>query len=145
MRVLVVEDESLVALDIEDAIRDAGHECAGIAGDRQTALALAKTADVAFVDLNLIDGATGERLAREIAGRSGMIVVYMTSEADALTGGGEGILGMLPKPVSPGEIRQLLDYIASGAGTGASRPPRRLRLFSPHTEGQAAKDATRAS
>ncbi|HEX8668417.1 MAG TPA: response regulator [Allosphingosinicella sp.] len=59
LRVLVVEDEMLVAMNIEDMLLDLGHEVAGIAGRLAAALALAKETrfDAAILDVNL----AGER------------------------------------------------------------------------------------
>jgi CheY-like chemotaxis protein len=55
LRVLVVEDEMLVAMNIEDMLLELGHEVAGLAGRLGPALALAKEArfDVAMLDVNL--------------------------------------------------------------------------------------------
>ena len=54
-RVLVVEDEALVAMLIEDMIHDSGDEVVGSAGKLTDAVALAQEtqADVALLDINL--------------------------------------------------------------------------------------------
>jgi CheY-like chemotaxis protein len=53
--VLIAEDDALVALDVERALRRAGAEIAGLATTLQTALALAKSAPLtcAVLDINL--------------------------------------------------------------------------------------------
>jgi CheY-like chemotaxis protein len=55
LRVLIVEDEMLVAMNIEDMLLDLGHEVAGLAGRLAPALALANEAefDLAMLDVNL--------------------------------------------------------------------------------------------
>jgi CheY-like chemotaxis protein len=55
LRVLVVEDEMLVAMNIEDMLLDLGHEVAGLAGRLLPALTLAREAefDAAMLDVNL--------------------------------------------------------------------------------------------
>ena len=55
LRVLIVEDEMLVAMNVEDMLLGLGHEVAGIAGRLGPALALAKEGefDVAMLDVNL--------------------------------------------------------------------------------------------
>jgi CheY-like chemotaxis protein len=55
LRVLVVEDEMLVAMNIEDMLLDLGHEVAGLASRLAPALALAQEAsfDIAMLDVNL--------------------------------------------------------------------------------------------
>lgn len=130
MNVLVVEDEIFIALEMEAAIVDAGHECVGIAIDRKTALSLAPQADVALVDLNLSDGPTGLQLGADLADDFGLTVVYTTADPEDLGSGVEGTLGVLPKPLSSMELRQLIDFVVSHRVTGqASNPPFRLTLF----------------
>ncbi|HEX8444805.1 MAG TPA: response regulator [Allosphingosinicella sp.] len=55
LRVLIVEDEMLVAMNIEDMLLDLGHEVAGLAGRLAPALSLASEAelDLAMLDVNL--------------------------------------------------------------------------------------------
>ena len=55
LRLLIVEDEMLVAMLVEDMIRDSGWEVAGPAMNLALALELARTADIdgAVLDLNL--------------------------------------------------------------------------------------------
>ncbi len=55
LRILIVEDEMLVAMNIEDMLLELGHEVAGLAGRLSPALALAGEAqfDVAMLDVNL--------------------------------------------------------------------------------------------
>jgi CheY-like chemotaxis protein len=55
LRVLVVEDEMLVAMNIEDMLLDLGHEVAGLASRLEPALSLAAEGefDIAMLDVNL--------------------------------------------------------------------------------------------
>ncbi|HEX8584838.1 MAG TPA: response regulator [Allosphingosinicella sp.] len=55
LRVLIVEDEMLVAMNIEDMLLDLGHEVAGLATRLAPALALAGESeiDAAVLDVNL--------------------------------------------------------------------------------------------
>ena len=61
-RVLVLEDEAIIALDLEGTLLDAGFE---IAGNIPTCAAALKwlqahSADVAILDVNLLDGSCNE-------------------------------------------------------------------------------------
>ena len=55
LRILIVEDEMLVAMNIEDMLLDLGHEVAGLASRLEPALSLAREGqfDVAMLDVNL--------------------------------------------------------------------------------------------
>ena len=55
LRILIVEDEMLVAMNIEDMLLDLGHEIAGMAARLDAALALASDTqiDLALLDVNL--------------------------------------------------------------------------------------------
>jgi CheY-like chemotaxis protein len=55
LRILVVEDEMLVAMNIEDMLLELGHEVAGLASRLDPALALAREVpfDAAMLDVNL--------------------------------------------------------------------------------------------
>jgi CheY-like chemotaxis protein len=55
LRILVVEDEMLVAMNIEDMLLELGHEMAGLASRLAPALALARESrfDAAMLDVNL--------------------------------------------------------------------------------------------
>ena len=97
-KILVVEDEILVAMEFENLLHDLGHQSVGIASDSRRAMELAGDAEVAFVDLNLVDGATGVELGRALAGR-GVTVVYMTANPEQLGRGVAGTIGVISKPV----------------------------------------------
>jgi CheY-like chemotaxis protein len=70
LRILIVEDEMLVAMNIEDMLLDLGHEVAGIASRLAPAVALAKEAeiDAAVLDVNLA-GETSFPVAEVLDGR----------------------------------------------------------------------------
>jgi DNA-binding response OmpR family regulator len=55
LRILIVEDEMLVAMNIEDMLLDLGHEVAGLASRLGPALELARESrfDAAMLDVNL--------------------------------------------------------------------------------------------
>src|ERR1700733_14094971 len=76
---LIVEDEIFVALDLERILTDAGYAVKAIAADRAGALDAAEDCSFALVDINLRDGATGPDLARTLAQKHGMKVVFVTA------------------------------------------------------------------
>jgi len=127
-RVLIVEDEILVAIEMESVLDDMGLEAAGIAADAASAMRLASGVDLALVDVNLRDGATGPQIGRELAGR-GVTVLFMTANPDQLGTGIPGTLGVLPKPVADRELREALEFALARRERAERSLPRRLQLF----------------
>jgi CheY-like chemotaxis protein len=129
-RVLVVEDEIFVAAELENLLYDLGHQPVGIAADSRRALALADEAELAFVDINLLDGPTGIEVGKALAA-SGVTVVYMTANPAQLGDGVPGTVGVIPKPVESGEMRQAIEFAVALRHKDADGvpPPRRLKLF----------------
>lgn len=79
IRTLIVEDEIFVALDLERILADRGYDVVAIAADRSEALSYGDVCDVAFVDINLRDGATGPDIGHTLASRHGVKVVFVTA------------------------------------------------------------------
>ena len=75
--VLLIEDETMIAMMVEDELRDAGYRVAGPFATCSAASSWlsANTADLAVLDTRLQDGSC-ERLALELRGRSVPFVVY---------------------------------------------------------------------
>ncbi|MEZ2132174.1 MULTISPECIES: response regulator [unclassified Sinorhizobium] len=128
-KVLIVEDEPLIALDIEGMVESAGLAVAGIATSTDRAIALAPSADIALVDVNLADGATGPSIGRILAEKYGLAVIFMTANPEAVRDGVKGILGVVRKPVLPRTVEQILKY-AIGYMTGAyAATPAGMQVF----------------
>ena len=100
---LIVEDEILVALDLERILLDAGYSVCAIAPDCESALAAASACDFALVDVNLRDGATGPQIAQMLASEHGVKVVFVTANP-AQIGQPAAALGYVRKPFSEAAI-----------------------------------------
>jgi DNA-binding LytR/AlgR family response regulator len=112
-RVLIVEDEFLIALDLEATVEAMGMQVAGLANDCEQALRLAPLADIAFVDVNLADGPTGPEIGRRLAQEHGIAVVFMTGNPEVVADGVKGAVGVVQKPVMPSVVEQLVKYLAA--------------------------------
>ncbi|WP_179187210.1 response regulator [Sphingomonas sp. TZW2008] len=115
---LIIEDEIFVALDLERILLDAGYSVAGIAADSEQALAAAPGCEIAFVDINLRDGATGPEIAQRIARDYGVKVVFVTANP-AQIGVPSDALGYVRKPFSDRAILAAA-ALASGAEEAAN-------------------------
>jgi two-component system, response regulator PdtaR len=98
--VLIVEDEILLAMDIERVLQQAGFRVVGLAADSREALALAAKARVALIDLHLRDGLTGPKLARELAERHALPIIYVTANPSQIRERATTTVGVVTKPFS---------------------------------------------
>jgi len=128
-RALIVEDEILVALDIEDALNRLGIEVVGIAADSKAALAMAEGVDFALVDINLRDGQTGPTIGRLLARDFGVSVIFVTANPAVLGEGVEGTMGVVTKPVSSASISATVSYLTMRDAQADMAPPPGLHLF----------------
>lgn len=129
-KVLIVEDELLIAMDLEDMVQRNGLQVAGIANSMAHALAAAPYADIALVDVNLLDGATGPAIGRVLAEEYGIAVVFMTANPEVVAGGVRGTLGVVRKPVAPRVVAQTLKYAASRRAGQLAAVPSEMQVFS---------------
>ena len=128
-RILVVEDEPLVAFDNESMLKDAGYEVVATVDSFADAAAVIHSdpLDLILTDLSLAGEGTGIDVARAAAAR-GIPVLFVTgnctAEAQALA------VGQLAKPYS---ARALLDTLAALdrhlQGQAQKRLPQELTIF----------------
>lgn len=128
-RILIVEDEMLVAMELEAILEDLGHEPIGIAPDLDSAERyVGDEIDLALVDLNLRDGLTGPEIGKRF-GAKGVTVLFVTANPRLLGDGIAGAIGVLTKPTDEATVKAAVEY-ALGVRHGRSVPaPRSLRLF----------------
>lgn len=96
MRILIVEDDALIALSIEDILTEAGHTVVGLAPSKTQASRLAKQMhpDLALIDLRLADGMTGLDLVHDFdhARLDSIIISALPPEIDAATVAGHAFI-----------------------------------------------------
>lgn len=114
LRILVVEDEVLIALELECLLDDLGYVTVGIAASSREAIALGRTMapDVALVDIHLIDGPTGVDVARALSADPNTTVVFMTANAKRIPADFAGAFGVIAKPYSERVVAGALHYVA---------------------------------
>jgi diguanylate cyclase (GGDEF)-like protein len=86
-RVLVVEDEAIVATDIAGTLRGLGCLVTAVAASGEAAIEAAEAMrpDLVLMDIRLKGDIDGVKAAREIGDRFGIPVVYLTAHADEQT------------------------------------------------------------
>src|SRR5688500_11862539 len=83
-RVLVVEDESVVALDLENTLTTLGHRVVAIAAKGEHAVELARNSrpDIVLMDIRLAGAIDGVEAARSIQRERDTPVIYLTAHSD---------------------------------------------------------------
>jgi CheY-like chemotaxis protein len=86
-RVLIVEDEFYIALDIEASLAALGHTTLGIAisADQAVAIAERERPDVVVMDIRLAGSRDGIDAAEEIYARFGIRSLFVTANTDPQT------------------------------------------------------------
>lgn len=130
-KVLIVEDEILVALNLKYMLNERGFETVGIAPDAETARRMSKSdPDIALVDINLRDGATGPGIGAALAD-CGTSVMFMTANPSMIGQGGvAGTLGVVSKPYDDLVLDSVLDFVVSYRAGKHPVPPPEVRVFS---------------
>ncbi|MBA9032855.1 response regulator [Rhizobium leguminosarum] len=114
MKVMIVEDEMLLAMELESEVEAAGHEVAGIAMNSNQAhdLVASKKPDFAFVDVQLMDGPTGIDIGVWLS-TNGIPYVFVTGNVKRLPPDFAGALGAIEKPYTMNGMRNALNYISA--------------------------------
>lgn len=113
-KVLVVEDEFLVALQLEDILTDGGHTVVGTVADMDSLANLAEPPEIAFVDLNLRDGLTGPEIARLLAERYATLVIYATANPCQIDEPAHTSVGVLRKPFCDRSVLEAVEFASTG-------------------------------
>lgn len=128
--ILIVEDETLVALEMESILEDHGYQVAGIAADLDGAMGYAGAEiDLALVDLNLRDGLTGPEIGRRLASEQRTAVLFVTANPRILGDGIAGTIGVLTKPTNEVSLTTAVEFALRRRKGETADPPPALRCF----------------
>ena len=124
MRIMIVEDEALLALELEYEVEASGHEVVGIAADKKSAMHLIAEADpaFAFVDIHLNNGPTGIEVGRKLQ-EMGTPYVFVTGNVKRIPEDFAGALGAIEKPYSMNGLQNALHYIQEVVEGSPTRTP----------------------
>ena len=88
-RVMIIEDEPIIAMDIETIVRDLGHEVTGVAVTRDEAVALAMEdrPGLVLADIQLADDSSGIDAVKDILARFQVPVIFITAFPERLLTG----------------------------------------------------------
>ncbi|MFW6239357.1 MAG: response regulator [Thermodesulfobacteriota bacterium] len=113
-RVLIVEDEAILAANLEDQVREMGHEVVGVtgSGERAVRLCLGEMPDLVLMDIRLEGEMDGLEAAQRIRESHPVAVVFITTYSDEPfleRAKSSEPFGYLVKPVAARELRATLE------------------------------------
>lgn len=131
-RILIIEDEALVAMELRFVLEDLGHEVVATVAEAATARRIVRETgiDLALVDIHLSDGPTGVALGRELGQELGVTVLFMTANPGMVREGVAGTIGVLSKPTDERAVQKAVDYaLRRRSGAPTLYAPPELQLF----------------
>lgn len=119
VRVLVVEDESIVAMYLTDVLEDMEYEVCGVAASGAEALAIAERErpSLALVDIGLAGAQDGIETARALRDRFSVGSVFMSGASDPELLRRAGTVqphGFLQKPYDADQLKSVLERVFAG-------------------------------
>ena len=120
--ILIVEDERIIACDLQKDLENFGYRVSGIASNGRDAMTLAQKAmpDLVIMDINIKGNVDGVDLAKEMQNRFNISVLYITGCGDQATIDRvkeTNPAGFLLKPFSQTEVRAAVE-LAMGKARG---------------------------
>ena len=109
--IMIIEDEPLIAMDIEQLVESLGHKVVGIARTHKEAVALyAKTQPkMILADIQLADGSSGIDAVNDILSSEQLPVIFITAFPERLlTGERPEPTFLVTKPFNPDMVKALI-------------------------------------
>lgn len=107
-RVLIIEDEAIIALDLAEMVQDLGHEVVAVARTRSEAVTAAEKLRPGLVlaDIQLADGSSGIDAVRDILSMFRIPIIFITAFPQRLlTGERPEPAFLLTKPADPRTVK----------------------------------------
>ncbi|WP_288948013.1 response regulator [uncultured Paracoccus sp.] len=126
-KVMVIEDETIIAMDLKGIVQSMGHDVTGIARTHSAAVDLAKQKrpDLILADIQLADGSSGIDAVNELLRDLGDIpVIFITAFPERLlTGDRPEPAFLISKPYSEEQVRSAVSqamFFATTEGLSAA-------------------------
>ncbi len=107
-RVLIIEDEPIISLDLQSIVREMGHRVVAVATTRDEAVNAARRTEPGLVlaDIKLADGSSGIDAVRQILSELTVPIVFITAYPERLlTGERPEPTFLVTKPFVPETVR----------------------------------------
>ncbi len=124
--VLIIEDEPMIALDLEALVEGLGHEVAGLARTHKEAVEAVRQRQPGLVlaDIQLADGSSGLEAVNEILGSINVPVIFITAYPERLlTGDRPEPAFLITKPFEVDTVKAVISqalFFSTSAGSSDS-------------------------
>ena len=145
MRILIVEDDRLLAASLGMMLESAGHEVVGHAVTVRAAMDLARShsPDLTLMDIDLGLGGSGIAAARGMKKHHGLVSLFVTEHPDRARQATDAALGILVKPYESDAVVRALEVTSLlMAGRALGDLPAGLELFPAGSTANATADAS---
>ena len=125
--VLIIEDETFIAMDLESLVRSLGHNVIGVARTHTDAVALAKNRKPGLIlaDIQLADGSSGLDAVNELLRTFEVPVVFITAYPERfLTGERPEPAFLISKPFQPAMVSAVASQALFFQRNSRNRAPR---------------------
>ncbi len=125
--VLIIEDETFIAMDLESLVKNLGHNVIGVARTHSDAVALAKNRKPGLIlaDIQLADGSSGLDAVNELLGIFEVPVVFITAYPERfLTGERPEPAFLISKPFQPAMVSAVASQALFFQRNSRNRAPR---------------------
>ncbi|MES2601102.1 MAG: response regulator [Pseudomonadota bacterium] len=123
--VLIIEDETFIAMDLESLVKNLGHNVIGVARTHTDAIALAKSKRPGLIlaDIQLADGSSGLDAVNELLKSFEVPVVFITAYPERfLTGERPEPAFLISKPFQPAMVSAVASQALFFQRNSKSRP-----------------------
>jgi DNA-binding response OmpR family regulator len=125
LKVLIAEDDLMIADMAEESLVENGYEVCGIARTVAEAVALGRRhkPDLAVIDLRLADGGLGTEIAAQLGALGRLGVLYASGNISQVMLGGADGDACLAKPYRSADLVRGLEIVAGIVATGTASAP----------------------
>lgn len=132
LKILIVEDEVILAVELEHVLQEIGHRVVGHAVASRDAVELAarEAPDLALIDVHLFDGPTGADAARIMTRDFKTAVLFMTANPTRIPEDFALACGVVTKPYTDQGLRSVVGFLEECLkdGRATRRTPASLTL-----------------
>ena len=126
--VLIIEDETFIAMDLESLVQTLGHHVIGVARTHTEALALGKSQKPGLIlaDIQLADGSSGLDAVNDLLKNFQVPVIFITAYPERfLTGERPEPAFLIAKPFQPATVSAIVSQALFFERNAKRAPPRR--------------------